>query len=69
MVAVKIITVSTVSSVIMYLKIKSDNFFNKMESSKDSDNECCITMYKRGDGIITFPKAEPNESTLSRTEK
>ena len=27
-----------------------------MESSNDSDSDCCITMYKEGDDIITLPK-------------
>ena len=40
-----------------------------MESSTDSDRDCCVTMFKEGDGIITFPKAEPNESSLNRTDK
>ena len=40
-----------------------------MESSNDSDNDFCITMYKQGDDIITFPKAEPNESSLNRKER
>ena len=40
-----------------------------MESSNDSDSDCCITMYKEGDDIITFPKAEPNESSLNRTDR
>ena len=65
MVEVKIITVSCV---IVYLKSKFNNFFRKMESSNDSDSDCCITMYK-GDDIITFPKAEPNESSLNRTDR
>ena len=66
MVAVKIITVS---GVIMYLKNKFNNFFRKMESSNDSDSDCCITMYKEGDDIITLPTAEPNESSLNRTDR
>ena len=69
MVAVKIITASTVSSVIVYLKSKFNNFFRKMESSNDSDIDCCITIYKKGDDIITFPKAEPNESSLNRRDR
>ena len=69
MVAVKIITASTVSSVIVYLKSKFNNFFRKMESSNDSDIDCCIAMYKKGDDIITFPKAEPNESSLNRRDR
>ena len=40
-----------------------------MESSNDSDSDCCITMYKEGDGIITFPKAEPNDSSLNITDR
>ena len=36
-----------------------------MESSYDSDSDCCITIYKEGDDIITFPKSEPNESSLN----
>ena len=67
MVAVKIITVS---SVIVYLKSKFNNFFRKMKSSKDSDSDCCITIYKeRDDIIITFPKTEPNESSLNKTDR
>ena len=66
MVAVKIITVS---SVIVYLKSKFNNFFRKMESSNDSDSDCCITMYKEGDDILTFPKAEPDESSLNRIDR
>ena len=31
-----------------------------MESNHDCDDDYCITMYKEGDDIITFPKAEPN---------
>ena len=66
MVAVKIITVS---SVIPYLKNKFNNFFCKIESSNDSDSDCCITMCKEGDDIITFIKVEPNESSLNRTDR
>ena len=40
-----------------------------MESSNDSDNDFCITMYKQGDDIITFPKAEPNESSLNARDR
>ena len=40
-----------------------------MESSNDGDSDCCITMYKEGDGIITFPKAEPNDSSLNITDR
>ena len=69
MVAVQIITVSTVGSVIVYLKSKLNNFFRKIESSNDNDSNCCITMYKEGDDIITFSKAEPNESSSERIEK
>ena len=39
-----------------------------MESSQDSDWDCCIKMYKEGDDIIIFPKTEPNKSSLNRTE-
>ena len=38
-----------------------------MQSSNDSYSDCCITMYKEGDDIITFPEPEPNESFLNRT--
>ena len=69
MVAVKIITASTVSSVIVYLKSKFNNIFRKMESSNDSDVDCCIKKKKKGDDIITFPKAEPNESSLNRRDR
>ena len=65
MVAVKIVTVS---SAIMFLKNKFNNFFRKVESSDDSDSDCCITMYKEVYYIITFLKTEPNESSLNRTE-
>ena len=37
-----------------------------MESSNNSDSDCCITIYNEGDNIITFPKAETNESSLNR---
>ena len=67
--AVKIITFKTVSSVTVYLKSKINNFFWKMESNHDFDDDYCITMYKEGDDIITFPKAEPNESSLNRTDR
>ena len=43
MIAVKIITVSTVSSAIVYLKNKFNNFFRKVESSSDSDSEMVCT--------------------------
>ena len=69
MVAVQIITVSTVSSVVKYLKSRFNTFFRKMESSNDNDSNFCPTMYKEGDDIITFPKAEPNESSLNRTDR
>ena len=69
MVEVKIITLSTVSSVIVYLKSKFNIFFRKMQSSNDSDNDYYITKYKEGDDIITFSKAEPNESSLNRTDR
>ena len=39
MVAVKIITVSTASSAIVYFKSKFDISFRKMEPSKDSDSD------------------------------
>ena len=65
----KIITVSTVSSVIVSLKSKSNNFFRRVESSNDSDSDCWITMYKEGDDIITFPKAEANESSLNKANR
>ena len=28
-----------------------------------------ITMYKERDDIVTFPKAEPNESSLNRIDR
>ena len=40
---------SEVSSVIVYLKVKFNDFFHKMESSNDSDSDCYITVYKEGD--------------------
>ena len=40
---------SEVSSVIVYLKVKFNDFFHKIESSNDSDSDCCITVYKEGD--------------------
>ena len=40
-----------------------------MESSNDSDSDCCITVCKEGDDILTFPKAEPDESSLNRTDR
>ena len=64
MVAVK---TSTVSSVIVFLNCKFKNFCRKMNSSDESEIDCCITIYKEGDDIITFPKVEPNESSLNRT--
>ena len=69
MVQVKIITVSTVSSVIVYLKSKFNNFFRKMESSNDNDSDCCITIYKEGADIIAFPNRESNESSLNRRDR
>ena len=65
----KIITVSTVSSVIVSLKSKFNNFFRRVESSNDSDSDCWITMYKEGDDIITFPKAEAKESSLNKANR
>ena len=67
MVPVNIIIVNTVSSVMVYLKSKFNNFFRKMESSNDSDSNFCITIYKEGDDVIIFSKAEPNESSLNRS--
>ena len=61
MVEVKIITVSTVGSVTVYLKSKFNNFFRKMELSNDSESDCCITINNEGDDIIIFSEAEPNE--------
>ena len=70
MIAVKIITAITVVYwKSKFVKRKFNNFFRKMESSNDSDDNCCITMYKQGDDIITFPKAEPNESSLNRRDR
>ena len=40
----------------------------QVEPSDNSDSNCCIPMYKECDDIITFPKTEPNESSLNRTE-
>ena len=61
MAAGKIVTTSTstVSSVIVFLKSKFNKFFRKMESSNDSDSDCYMKMYK----------AEPNESSLNRTDR
>ena len=67
MVPVDIIIVITVSSIMVYLKSKFNNFFRKMESSNDSDSNFCITIYKEGDDVIIFSKAEPNESSLNRS--
>ena len=71
MAAGKIVTTSTsiVSSVIVFLKSKFNKYFWKMESSNDSDSDCYMKMYKEGNDIITFPKAEPNESSLNRTDR
>ena len=55
-----------IGCVIVYLKSKFNNFFRRMESSNNSDSDCCITIYNEGDNIITFPKAETNESSLNR---
>ena len=62
MIAVKI-TASTVGGVTVYLKSRFNNFFRKMESRNYSDSNCCVAMHKEEDDIITFPKAEPNESS------
>ena len=67
MIAVKI-TASRVGGIIVYLKSKFmksrfNNFFRKMESRNYSDSNCYIAMHKEEDDIITFPKAEPNESS------
>ena len=40
-----------------------------MESSDDSGSNSCIIMFKEGDNIITFPKTEPNESSLNITKR
>ena len=40
-----------------------------MESSNDSHSDCCIIMYKEEHHIITFPNAEPNESSLNKTDR
>ena len=69
MVAVKIITISTASSAILYFKSNFDISFRNMEPSNDSDSDFCITMYNKGGDFITFPKTEPNESSLNRTDK
>ena len=69
MVPVDIIIVITVSSVMVYLKSKFNNFFRKMESSSDSDSDCCITIYNKGADIIAFPNREPNESSLNRRDR
>ena len=53
----------------MSLKSKFNNFFRRVESSNDSDSDCWITMYKEGDDIITFPKAEANESSLNKANR
>ena len=67
MIAVKI-TASRVGGIIVYLKSKFmksrfNNFFRKMESRNYSDSNCYVAMHKEEDDIITFPKAEPNESS------
>ena len=61
----RIVEVKIIGCVIVYLKSKFNNF-REMESNNNSDSDCCITMYKEGDDIITFPKAETNESSLNR---
>ena len=38
-----------------------------MESSNDSDSNFCITIYREGDDIIIFSKAEPYELSLNRS--
>ena len=43
--------------------------FEPNVNDNDNDRDCCITMYKEGDDIIIFPKAEPNESSLNRTDR
>ena len=53
----------------MFLKSKFNKFFRKVESSNDSDSDCYMKMYKEGNDIITFPKAEPNETSLNRTDR
>ena len=40
-----------------------------MESWDYSDSDCFITMYKEGNDIVTFPKAEPNKPSLNRTKR
>ena len=57
----------TVSSVIMFLKSKFNNFFRKIESNDDSHSNGCIAMYKEGDVIFTFPET-PKEPSLYRTK-
>ena len=69
MVPVNIIIVNTVSSVMVYLKSKFNNFFRKMESSNDNDSDCCITIYKEGADITAFPNRESNESSLNRRDR
>ena len=69
MVPVDIIIVITVSSIMVYLKSKFNNFFRKMESSNDNDSDCCITIYKEGADIIAFPNRESNESSLNRRDR
>ena len=66
MVAVRIVTVG---SVIVFVKIKFNKFFSKMEWNDVSDSYCCIIMYKEGGDITTFPKTELYESSLSRTKR
>ena len=60
MTAVEIVRVS---SVIVFLKSKFNNFFCKMESSDDSGSDYCIVMYKEGG------ETEPNKSSLNRTKR
>ena len=43
--------------------------FEPNDNDNDNDRDCCITMYKEGDDIIIFAKAEPNESSLNRTDR
>ena len=69
MVPVDIIIVIRVSSVMVYLKSKFNNFFRKMESSNDSDSDCYISIYKEEADIIAFPNTEPNESSLNRRDR
>ena len=48
----------------MFFNSKFYNFFRKMESSQDSDSDCCIKMYKEGDDIEQSGKHKLNFAKL-----